>query len=225
MSRYTIDNFVNKYKEQDLSQGKFELENPRVLEINLDGSVWTQMGSMVAYNGNIKFRREGILEQGIGNLLKKTISGEGAYLSKAEGKGKVYLASMGKKIIILELKNQAITTNGNNLLAFETSVKYEIKLMRRVASMVAGGLFNISLSGTGLIAITSFYDPIVLEVTPEHPITTDPNATIAWSGDLNPEIKIDASLKTFIGRGSGESLQMLFKGEGFVVIQPVENAN
>jgi uncharacterized protein (AIM24 family) len=30
------------------------------------------------------------------------------------------------------------------------------------------------------------------------------------------------SLKTFLGRGSGESIQMKFQGQGFVVVQPFE---
>ena len=47
-------------------------------------------------------------------------------------------------------------------------------------------------------------------------------ATIAWSGNLTPEFKTDVSLKTFFGRGSGESLQMQFRGNGFVVVQPYE---
>jgi uncharacterized protein (AIM24 family) len=34
----------------------------------------------------------------------------------------------------------------------------------------------------------------------------------------------DISVKTFFGRGSGESIQMKFEGEGFVVIQPCEEA-
>ncbi|MCP4711898.1 MAG: AIM24 family protein, partial [Planctomycetes bacterium] len=46
--------------------------------------------------------------------------------------------------------------------------------------------------------------------------------TVAWSGSLSPEFKKDVSLKTFFGRGSGESIQMHFEGEGFVVIQPFE---
>jgi uncharacterized protein (AIM24 family) len=54
------------------------------------------------------------------------------------------------------------------------------------------------------------------------PIMTDPNATAAWSGSLTPEIKTDISFKTFMGRGSGESIQMKFEGRGFVVIQPCE---
>jgi len=56
----------------------------------------------------------------------------------------------------------------------------------------------------------------------QQPVITDPNATVAWSGSLSPEFKTDVSLKTFFGRGSGESLQMVFGGDGFVVIQPYE---
>ncbi|MGB1110842.1 MAG: AIM24 family protein, partial [Gammaproteobacteria bacterium] len=55
-----------------------------------------------------------------------------------------------------------------------------------------------------------------------NPVVTDPNATIAWSASLEPEIIVQASLKTFLGRGSGETIQMSFKGSGFVVIQPYE---
>ncbi len=39
---------------------------------------------------------------------------------------------------------------------------------------------------------------------------------------LRLDVKTDVSLKTFLGRGSGESLQMMFNGDGFVVIQPYE---
>ena len=88
--------------------------------------------------------------------------------------------------------------------------------------MLQGGLFNIRLEGTGLIAITTHYDPVTLIVSPGSPITTDPNATVAWSGNLEPTFKKDISFKTFLGRGSGESIQMEFSGEGFVVIQPYE---
>jgi uncharacterized protein (AIM24 family) len=59
-------------------------------------------------------------------------------------------------------------------------------------------------------------------VQPGRAVRTDPNATIAWSGTLTPEFRTDISLKTFLGRGSGESIQMEFNGHGFVVIQPFE---
>ena len=222
MNRYTIDEFVQKTQQQNLNQGIFELETERMMELNLNGEMWTKMGSMISYRGNIKFTREGILEQGLGNLLKKAVSGEGARLTKAEGRGQVYLADSGKKITILSLSNESIFINGNDLLAFEPSIRYEIKMMKKMSSMLAGGLFNIRLEGTGMIAFTTPYDPITLMVTPDSPVVTDPNATVAWSGSLEPQIKTDMSFKTFLGRGSGESIQTSFSGNGFVVIQPYE---
>nr|WP_321430671.1 AIM24 family protein [uncultured Methanolobus sp.] len=222
ISRYSIDEFVNNTGQKDLGQGKFELERDRMLELNLEGRVWTKRGSMVAYLGDVKFTREGMMEHGLGKMMKKAVTGEGVSLTKAEGTGKVYLADGGKKISILNLKNEAIYVNGNDLLAFEESINWDIKMMKKVAGMLAGGLFNVRLEGTGMIAITTHYDPLTLRVSPDRPVFTDPNATVAWSGNLAPDIKTDISLKTLVGRSSGESLQMAFKGEGFVVIQPYE---
>jgi uncharacterized protein (AIM24 family) len=222
MSRYSIQDFVNNTKQQDKGEGLFEIETPRMLEINLNGQVWSKAGAMVSYRGNIKFEREGILEHGLGKMFKKALTGEGTSLMKAAGNGKLYLADQGKKISILNLQNEAIYVNGNDLLAFEPSISWDIKLMRRVAGMLSGGLFNVRLEGTGMVAITSHYEPLTLLVSSENPVYTDPNATVAWSGNLQPEFVTDITLKTFLGRGSGESIQMKFSGEGFVVVQPFE---
>jgi uncharacterized protein (AIM24 family) len=222
MYRYSLQEFVSQTAQQELNHGTFELESDRMLEVNLNGLVWMKMGSMVSYRGQIKFTREGVLEQGLGNLLKKAVSGEGARLTKGEGQGKMYLADRGKKISIIQLNGEAICVNGHDILAFEATVTNEIRLLRRVAGMVAGGFFSYHLSGTGLIAITSHYNPMTLRVTPGNPVFTDPNATIAWSANLAPDIKADLSFRTFLGRGSGESFQMKFDGDGFVVVQPYE---
>ncbi len=222
MPRYTLNEFIAKTGQKDQGQGLFEMENERLLEINLDGRVWTKMGSMVAYRGDVKFTREGVLDHGVGTLLKRAVSGEGTRLTKAEGVGRVYLADEGKKISILNLANETLYVNGNDILAFEETIEWDIKMMRKIAGMMAGGLFNVKLSGTGMAAISTHYDPLTLLVTPQSPVCTDPNATVAWSGTLNPEFKTDISFKTFLGRGSGESIQMLFRGSGFVVIQPKE---
>ena len=221
--RYDLDAFLEASVQKDLDQGVFELESERMLEVNLANSmVWMKHGAMVAYRGNVKFTREGILEQGIGNLLKKMVSTEGARLTKAEGTGKVYMADYGKKITVLRLQNQGICVNANDILAFEPTLKNEIKMLRRIAGMMAGGLFNVRLSGTGLLAIATHFDPLTLLVKPGQPVFTDPNATVAWSADLQPDFKTDISLKTFFGRGSGESFQMKFEGDGFVIVQPYE---
>jgi uncharacterized protein (AIM24 family) len=96
-------------------------------------------------------------------------------------------------------------------------------MMRKVAGMLSGGLFNVRLSGHGIVAITSHYEPLTLPVNAQTgPVFTDPNATVAWSGGLTPEIITDISLGTLLGRGSGESIQLRFAGDGWVVVQPYE---
>ena len=224
MSKYTIDDFVNQSCQKDRGEGVFELETPRMLELNLNGSIWTKMGTMVAYRGDVRFTREGIMDRGVGNLLKKAVSGEGTCLTKAEGKGQVYLADAGKKVTIIRLQGESISINGSDLLAFEPSIQFDIKMLKKVSGMLSGGLFNVRLTGSGMVAFTTHFDPVTLMVTPGNPVITDPNATVAWSGNLEPNIRMDVSFKTFLGRGSGESIQTEFNGNGFVVIQPYEEA-
>lgn len=222
MSKYSINEFIKQTKQDENENEFFELETSRILEVNLSDKVWAKMGSMVAYTGKMKFDRERVLEHGVGKMFKKALTGEGTSLMKATGNGQLYLADQGKKITIFDLSNEAITVNGNDLLAFEPSIKWDIKLMRKVAGMMSGGLFNVKLQGTGKVAITTHFDPLTLLVRPGEAVITDPNATVAWSGNLHPEFQTDINIRTFFGRGSGESIQMKFSGEGFVIIQPYE---
>lgn len=225
MSNYSIQSLIDETAQKEEKNGFFELENPYTLEINLQNQrVMMKKGSMVACAGNVKFEREGILSKGLGNVLKKAVSGEGTTMMKAEGTGRVYAADNGKRIRLLYLENEAINVNGNDVLAHEEAVASNVRLMKSMAGVMGGGLFQVNLSGTGYIAITTHGTPLTLLVKPGQPVYTDPNATVAWSGNLAPSIKTDISLKTLIGRGSGESFQMKFEGDGWVIIQPYEES-
>jgi uncharacterized protein (AIM24 family) len=219
---YSIADFIARTGERDQPGDVFELESNRMLEIHVNGRVWTKLGASVAYRGGLKFSREGMLEGGLMKAFMRAATGEMTPLAKVEGTGRLYVADMGKEITVLRLNGESINVSGNDLLAFEDTISYEITMLRRVAGMMAGGLFSARLSGTGMVAITTHGHPLTLRVTPGDPVSTDPNATVAWSSNLSPELKTDISLKTFIGRGGGETFQMLFNGDGFVVVQPYE---
>lgn len=219
----SLEEFLSRSKEKDTSTDAFELESPHMLEVRLNGLVWAKAGAMVARKGSVKFTRQGMLEQGLGNLLKKAVSGEGMTLMKMEGQGRVYLADGGKKITLLRLQGQSIFVNGNDVLAIENGVQHTITMMRSVAGAMAGGLFNVQLRGTGIVAITSHYEPLTLPVGGEAgDVFTDPNATVAWSDGLRTEMVADVTLGTLLGRTSGETVQMKFSGQGWVVVQPYE---
>jgi Uncharacterized conserved protein len=219
---YSLADFIEKTGEKDQPGDVFELESHRMLEIHVNGRAWTKLGAAIAYRGDLKFIREGMLEGGVMKAFKRAVTGEVTPLAKVEGRGRLYVADSGKHISILRLQGETINVSGNDLLAFEDSVSYDITMIRRIAGMMAGGLFSVRLTGHGLVAITTHGDPLTLRVTSSDPVSTDPNATVAWSGNLQPELKTDLSFKTFLGRGGGETFQMLFRGEGFVVVQPYE---
>ena len=128
-------------------------------------------------------------------------------------------AVRGKKVQIIALDDgDSITVNDEDVLAFESDVSYEIDTIDSLAGAFAGGLTNVYLEGPGYVAIATHGDPIVVEP----PISTDPQATVAWS-DTAPDVEVNRNLSDMIGQESGERYQMNFGGDrGFVVVQPYE---
>ena len=134
---HSLQQFLSDTAERDRPGDVFELESPKMLEVHVNGRMWSKLGVMVAYRGNLTFKREGMLEGGLGNALMKMVSGEMAPLTKIEGQGIAYLADSAKNVTILRLQGETINISGNDLLAFEDAVKYEITMHRRVAGMMA----------------------------------------------------------------------------------------
>src|SRR5687767_8137763 len=174
---------------------------------------------MVAYQGDVAFEHAG--SGGMGRLLKKAMTGEGQSLMKMTGSGEVFLADTAQDIHLIYLENDFITVNGPNLLAFDSGIDWDIKRVQGASSMMGGGLFNMALQGTGWVAILSDGPPVLLNVAAA-PTFADAQAAITWSSGVTTGIKTDVNLKTLTGRGSGETVQMWFAGQGWVLVQPSE---
>ena len=171
---------------------------------------------MVAYKGDVRFKHKG---GGIGRFFKKAMTGEGTTLMTVTGAGEVFLAHDKKKVMILDLDNERMTVNGDNILAFEPGIEWDIQRVEG-AGRLAGGLFNVVLQGTGKVAVTSDGEPVLLDTST--PTFADPDSAIAWSGGVRTSVRSDVSFKAFIGKGSGETFQLGFEGAGWVLIQPSE---
>ncbi len=206
---------------QEVETGEpFTLQNPRLLKVELSAtSVMAASGAMVAYQGDVRFEHKG---GGLGRLLKKAATGESLRLMQASGSGEMFLANQAMLVHVLRLDDDALTVNGSNILAFETGIDWDVTRVKGgSAGMVAGGLFNIALRGTGLVALVSDGEPLRLDVA-EAPTFADPQAAIAWSGGVTTNLKTDMQAKSLIGMGSGESIQLGFSGQGWVLVQPSE---
>jgi uncharacterized protein (AIM24 family) len=206
--------------QETQSQQAFALQNSKLLKVSLNQvTIQAKAGAMVAYQGDVSFEHAG--SGGMGRLIKKAVTGEGTTLMKMDGTGEVFLADQAQDIHLLYLENDAITVNGPNLLAFDSGIEWDIKRVEGVSGLMGGGLFNMALHGTGWVAIISDGPPVLLN-TGEAPTFADPQAAITWASSVQTGIKTDVKLKNLIGRGSGESVQMSFSGQGWVLVQPSE---
>lgn len=216
--------FGDSGKQSIPADSPFQLPSPQMLQIQVTDSVWIQLGSHVAHTGDLKFRREGTFRKGFKHWAKKTfLTGEQLKFMKSEGRGELYVADQSKHIFIVHLNGDSIFVNGNDVLAFENTVDYKIKMVHNLGGIQSHGLFHVSLSGVGWVAFTTQGRPHLLEVSDE-PVFTDPNSTVAWSEGVRNEVHLDISYKNFIGKSSGETVQLKFSGRphGFVVIEPYE---
>ena len=202
------------------SQDAFALQNSKLLKVSLQQvTIQAKLGSMVAYQGDVKFEHAG--SGGMSRLVKKAVTGEGTKLMKMEGAGEVFLADTAQDIHLIYLENDQVTCNGANVLAFDAGIDWDIQRAGGGASTLAGGLYNMALNGTGWVAIISDGPPVLLNVATA-PTFADPQAAITWSSGVSTSIKTDVNVKNLIGKGSGESIQVAFAGQGWVLVQPSE---
>lgn len=208
------------YQETSSTEA-FALQNPYLLKVRLDqGAIQAKAGSMVAYQGEVKFEHVG---GGMGKFLKKAVTGEGQALMSVSGSGEVFLADAKKNVHLIYLEDEVITVNGRALLALDADLSWDVERVKGgAAGMIAGGLFNTTVRGTGYVALLTDGPPVLLDVA-SAPTYADAQAAVAWSGGVTTSLKTDIkAFKSMTGRSSGESFQLSFAGTGWVIVQPSE---
>lgn len=208
------------HSEATTDPGSFVKQNERMLKVDLKGTTgyfYAKQGSMVAYQGDVDFSYEG--SGSVGKFFKKALTTEGMKLMKVSGDGEVFLADQADEVFLVTLENESVTIGGGHVLAFESTLAWDIQKVEG-ASMLSGGLFNTTFTGTGTLAITVHGTPVLLNV--DVPTFVDMQAAVLWSTTLQSGIRKTAKASAMIGRGSGEAYQLALSGQGFVVVQASE---
>jgi uncharacterized protein (AIM24 family) len=204
---------------QPPTQVGMSLQHSKCVKYAVNGEVLARQGAMVAYRGNLQFE---VKSQGVGNFLKRAVTGEGLALMAVRGQGEVWFAAAAHDCFVLELEQgDALSINGRNVVCFDTTLNYDIQMVRG-AGMFGGGLFNSVFSGAGRLSITCDGQPIVIPVSPQLPVFVDTDAVVGWSSGLQTAIQKSQSLKSLLRGGSGELFQLALHGQGFVIVQPSE---
>ncbi|WP_017585455.1 AIM24 family protein [Nocardiopsis ganjiahuensis] len=202
---------------QETQRPGMHLQNHKMLRVGLNGEFFARQGSMVAYQGNIDFAYQGA--GSVGKLFKKAFTGEGLPLMRVSGQGDVFLARDAWDVHLIDLEGDSITINGENVLAFEPGLEWDIRRVKG-AGMTTGGLFNTVFTGQGRIAVACHGTPVLLDI--DQPTFVDTDAAVAWSSALRTGVRRTAKAGALIGRGSGEAFQLSLEGRGFVLVQASE---
>lgn len=207
--------------ERESDQPGLRLQNHKMLKIELNGDCMARTGAMVAYQGQVQFQALGA--GGMGKWLKHKLTGEGVPLMRLSGRGDVFLANDAADVHLIDLEpGDALSINGASVLAFEPTLRYDIKMVQGLGMLSSAGMFNCVFTGQGRIAITTKGAPVVLNV--DQPTYVDPQAAVCWSASLQTGYHRaeQMGLGTLLGRRTGESFTMSFAGHGFVVVQASE---
>lgn len=207
--------------QENPSTDPFVLQNKKLLKISMGyGPVLAKAGTMVAYQGEIRFTNKGA--GGLSKMLKSSMTGEGVSMMTCEGQGELFVADQAADIQVMYLENDEISVNGQSVLAFSSSIDWDIHRVQARGGAMTGSMYNVSLRGTGYVAIVTEGEPVAFDVA-SAPTFADAQAVVMWTAGVRMDVRVDAGgLGTMLRGGSGETLQMAFTGQGYVMVQPSE---
>ncbi|WP_245623154.1 AIM24 family protein [Spirillospora albida] len=203
---------------------QFRLNGTKMLAVDLAGETIRALnGSMVAYEGQMTFKRQGMTGgEGLRGALKRRIAGEGMTLMEITGQGTVYLASEATEVTLVHLAGDTLFAESESLLALDGNLQTGVHFVGLRGMGTGQGLATTKVEGRGTAAIVSDGPAIALEVTPQTPLCVDPHAYVGHLGRLQQDVVTDVNWRTVLGQGSGESVQFRYQGQGLVYVQPAE---
>ncbi|SDD67797.1 AIM24 family protein [Streptomyces prasinopilosus] len=201
----------------------FRLQSSKVLAVEMTGdAVRAKNGSMVAYDGDMAFRKLTGGGEGVRGMVTRRLTGEQMTVMEVKGRGTCWFADRASDINLVGLRGDTLHVESSNLLATEGGLRTGTGFTGLRGAAQGNGLFTTTVEGHGQVAIMSDGPAVLLRVAPQYPLTVDPGAYVAHQGDLRRSLQSGVTFRTLLGEGGGEAFQMRFEGDGLVYVQPSE---
>ncbi len=185
-------------------------------------AVKAKNGSMVAYDGQMAFKKMSGGGEGIRGMVTRRVTGEQMTVMEVKGHGTCWFADRATEINLVRLSGEKLYVEAGNLLCTDAALRTGTSFTGLRGATQGNGLFTTTVEGTGQAAIVSDGPAVVLRVSPQYPLTVDPGAYIAHQGDVRQSFQSGVTFRTFLGEGGGEAFQIRFEGDGLVYVQPSE---
>ncbi|MFE5935715.1 AIM24 family protein [Streptomyces sp. NPDC056470] len=201
----------------------FRLQGSKVLAVSMTGdAVKAKNGSMVAYDGQMAFKKMSGGGEGLRGMVTRRLTGEQMEVMEVKGQGTCWFADRASEINLVSLHGDKLYVEASNLLCTDAGLRTGTSFTGLRGGATGNGLFTTTVEGTGQAAIMSDGPAVVLRVTPQYPLSVDPGAYIAHQGNLQQSFQSGVTFRTFLGEGGGEAFQIHFEGDGIVYVQPSE---
>lgn len=199
-----------------------------VIELDKEHSAIIQAGAMQWMGGDIQ-ATTGV--KGIGDLFGKALKGavtkETAIKPEYVGHGYLVLEPTYKYVLLKDISewgSSGMTIEDGMFLACDSHVQNKIVARKNVSSAVLGGegFFNLSLHGTGTVALESNVpeEELIEIILEDDELKIDGNLAVCWSSNL--DFTVERTTKTLVGSAvSGEGLVNVYRGTGRVLMSPV----
>ncbi|CQR65950.1 AIM24 family protein [Streptomyces leeuwenhoekii] len=211
--------FSSEHMVQPATAPGMTAQNAKCIRYTVDGEMFARQGAMVAYRGDLRFERKG---QGVGGMLKRAVTGEGLPLMAVRGRGEAWFAHEAQNCFVVEVDpGDEFTVNGRNVLCFDASLSYRIATVKG-GGIAGGGLFNSVFTGHGRLGLVCEGNPLVIPVSQQDPVYVDTDAVVGWTAGLHTSLHRSQSLGSMLRGGSGEAVQLMLQGQGYVVVRPSE---
>ncbi|GAA1266518.1 AIM24 family protein [Kitasatospora nipponensis] len=202
---------------------QFRLQGSRVLAVDLAGdAVKARNGSMVAYTGQMAFKKLSGGGDGLRGMVTRRLTGEQMTVMEVRGQGTCFFADRAAEVNLVRLNGETLFVEASNLLCTEATLRTGTTFTGLNGMASGDGLFTTKVEGVGWAALNSNGPAVVLRVTRDLPLRVDPGAYLAHTGQLQRHLRSGAGWTTLIGEGGGEAVQVEFAGEGLVYVQPAE---
>ena len=197
-----------------------------------DKTIVTQAGAMQWMAGNVS-ATTGVKGAGdfLGKMVKGAVTKESGIKPEYTGKGYLVLEPTYKYLILQDVEEwgpSGVSIEDGMFLACEGTVDRKVVSRKSLSSAIVGGegLFNLSLSGTGVACLESnvpMEELVEVELNNEE-LKIDGNLAVCWSSSL--DFTVERSTKTLIGSAfSGEGLVNVYRGTGKVLMSPYAPTN
>lgn len=185
--------------------------------------VTVEPGAMSYFQGPLEMVSGVTAGNALGRLFSGAVTGEAMAQPEYKGSGMLVLEPSFNHFLLLQLDREEVIVDKGMFYCAQGSVSVKPVMQRNISSAVAGGegLFQISLSGTGLVVLECPVPSCEIDVIElqNDVLRVDGNFAVLRSAGL--QFTVERSAKSLIGSAvSGEGLVNVYRGTGSVWLAP-----